>query len=60
MMSEWDELLDTAIKREINSRAVYLAGEKVAGDPAAKALMKELAEDEIKHIEYLEKIKKEG
>ncbi len=60
MPDELNKLLDTAIDREINSRALYLAGEKVAGDPAAKALMKELADEEMKHTEYLKKIKEGG
>ncbi len=60
MPDELNELLDKAIDREINSRALYLAGEKVAGDPAAKELMKGLADEELQHTEYLKKIKEGG
>lgn len=60
MPDELNELLDTAIDREIDSRALYLAGEKAAGVPAAKTLMKELADEELQHTEYLKKIKQTG
>ena len=43
MRDELTELLDTAIYKEIASQAFYIAGQDKTNDPAAKALMKELA-----------------
>ncbi|MFC1892877.1 ferritin family protein [Chloroflexota bacterium] len=60
MKDELAELLDTAIYKEIVSQAFYMAGQDRTQDPAAKALMKELAEDELKHSQRLKNIREEG
>ena len=54
------ELLDTAMYREIASQAFYVAGQSRTEDPGAKALMKELAEEEAKHSEWLKNLKEKG
>jgi rubrerythrin len=51
------ELLDTAIYKEIASQAFYVAGQRKTEDPGAKALMKELAEEELKHSQLLKILK---
>jgi len=45
MPDELTELLDTAIYKEIASQATYTAGQSKTRDPAARALMKELADE---------------
>ena len=59
-MDELTELLDTAIYKEIASQAFYTAGQKTTQDPGAKALMKELAAEELKHSKWLKDIKERG
>jgi rubrerythrin len=54
------ELLDTAIYKEIASQAFYIAGQSKIQDPGAKALMKELAEEELKHSQWLKNLKDSG
>jgi len=51
------ELLDTALYKEIASQAFYIAGQSRTEDPGAKALMKELAEEEFKHSQLLKRLK---
>lgn len=60
MPDDLTELLDTAIYKEIAAQAVYEAGIKKTNDPAAKALMKELAREELGHTRKLKKLKEEG
>lgn len=60
MSDELTELLDAAISKEIASRAFYIAGQGKTQDPGAKALMKELAEEELKHSQLLKGIKEKG
>ena len=60
MRDELTELLDTAIYKEIASQAFYIAGQDKTDDPAAKALMKELAGEELKHARWLEALKEKG
>jgi len=60
MADELAELLDTAIYKEIASQAFYIAGQSKTQDPGAKALLKELAEEELKHTELLKSIKEKG
>ena len=60
MPDELTELLDTAIYKEIASQAFYIAGQKKTQDPGAKALMKELAGEELKHSELLKNLKERG
>ncbi len=60
MPDESDELLDTAIYKEIASQAFYIAGQNETQDPGAKILMKELAEEERKHTQRLKDLKAKG
>lgn len=59
MSDELDELLDTAIYREIASQALYIAGQNHTEDPGARALMKELAEEELSHAQLLKGLKEQ-
>ena len=60
MSDELIELLDAAMYKEIASQAGYIAGQKQTQDPAARALMKELAEAELKHLQWLKNLKERG
>ncbi len=60
MPDELVELLDTAIYKEIASQAFYIAGQSKTQDPAARALMKELAQEELKHSQWLKNLKEKG
>jgi hypothetical protein len=60
MPDELTELLDMAIYKEIASQAFYIAGQNKTQDPGARELMKELAEQELKHAERLKKLKEKG
>jgi rubrerythrin len=57
---ELAELLDTAIYKEIASQAFYIAGQNKTEDPGARALMRELAQEELKHAQWLEALKEKG
>ena len=57
MTNEVNELLDTAIYREIASQAQYIAGQKLTDDPGVQALLKELAEEELRHCRRLKNLK---
>ncbi len=57
MPDELTDLLDAAMYKEIASQAFYIAGQKKTRDPAARALMKELAEAELKHLQWLKNLK---
>ncbi len=60
MSDELTELLDAAMYKEIASQAFYIAGHRKTQDPGAKALMKELAEEELKHLQWLKNLKEKG
>ena len=60
MPDEAAELLDTAIYKEIASQAFYIAGQDKTDDPGARALMKELAQEELRHAQWLEALKEKG
>ena len=60
MPDELADLWDTAIYKEIVSQAFYIAGGKKTQDPGAKAVMKELAEEELKHLQLLKNLKEKG
>jgi len=53
MQDELSELLQTAMYKEIASQAFYIAGQDRTDDPGAKELMKELAEEELHHLQML-------
>jgi rubrerythrin len=59
-MSEIDDLLEAAMMKEVASQSFYLAEEKSSGDPGVAALMKDLAAEESKHLEWLRRIKDKG
>ena len=60
MPDELAELLDSAIYKEIASQAVYEAAQSKTEDPGVKALLKELAKEELGHAERLKKLKEQG
>jgi len=60
MRDELTELLDAAIYKEIASQAFYIAGQNNTQDPGAKVLMKELAKEELRHSQWLKKLKEKG
>ena len=60
MLDELTDLLDTAQYKEIASQALYTAAQDKTEDPGARALMKELAEEELKHSQWLKRLKEEG
>ncbi len=53
MQDELSELLQTAIYEEIASQAFYSAAQSKTDDPGAKALLAELAEEELRHSQVL-------
>ena len=57
MQNEVAELLESAIYKEIASQAFYEAGQRNTDDPGARALMKELAEAELHHIEMMKELR---
>lgn len=60
MPDELTDLWDTAIYKEIASQAFYIAGQNKTQDPTAKALMKRLAREELKHSQWLKNLKEKG
>ena len=60
MADELTDLLDTALYKEIASQAVYTAAQGKTDDPGARALMKELAEEELKHSQAIKRLKEAG
>ncbi len=60
MPAEIDELLDAAMYKEIASQAFYIASQGKAEDPGARALLQELAAEELRHSQWLKKLKEDG
>lgn len=60
MPDELDELLDTAMYKEIVSQALYIAGQSGTQDTGARTLMKELAKEELKHSLWLKSLQEKG
>ena len=60
MLDELAELIDSDIYKEISSRALYEAAQSTTSDPGARALLKELAEQEARHSELLKNFKEKG
>lgn len=56
MQDELSELLQTARYKEVASQAFYIAGQNKTDDPGAKALMKELVEEELRHSQMLKEL----
>ena len=56
MQDELRELLEAAMYREIASQAFYIAGQNNTEDAGVKALMKELAEEESRHLQMLKEV----
>ncbi len=57
---ELTQVFDTAIYKEIASEAFYIAGQSRTQDSGARALMRELASEELKHSEHLKELKDSG
>ena len=57
MQDELSELLEAAMYKEVASQAFYIAGQNNTDDPGAKALMKDLAEAELSHLQMLKEMK---
>ena len=57
MSDELTELLETAMYKEIAAEAFYSVGQNNTDNAGAKSLMKELAEDELRHLEILKGLK---
>ncbi len=57
MENEYTDLLDTAIYKEIASEALYIAMKEKTEDPGAGMLLQELAEEEKKHVRWLNDFK---
>jgi rubrerythrin len=57
MPDELNELLDTAIYKEIAANAVYIATQKKTDDGGTIALLQELADEEMKHSQWLKDLK---
>lgn len=60
MIDEVTGLLDIAMDREIVSQSFYLAGQKKTQDPGAIQLMKEMAEQEFRHYQWIKEFKEKG
>lgn len=60
MLDEMTELWDTAIYKEIASQALYDAGQSKTEDLSARVLMRELAQEELQHSQYLKDMKEQG
>lgn len=60
MRDELSELFETAIYKEVASQAFYEAGQSRTDDPGARALMKELAEEEGHHSQVLKGLRDRG
>ena len=56
MQDELRELLEAAMYKEIASQAFYIAGQNGTEDPGAKALMRELSEAELHHLQMLKEV----
>lgn len=60
MNEEIQELLESAIYKEIASEALYRNYAKLTGDPSAAQLILELADEEKKHTSWLTSLKDKG
>jgi len=60
MADEFSDLWDSAIYKEMASQSLYLEAQRDTDDPAAKAMLAELAAEELKHVEILRKMKEAG
>ena len=57
MQDEFTELLETAMYKEVASQAFYEAGQNQTDDPGARALMRELAQAELRHTQMLKELR---
>ncbi|MBM3132143.1 MAG: rubrerythrin [Chloroflexi bacterium] len=60
MREEVKDLLEAAMYKEVAAQATYAAAQKETDDPGARRLLKELAEDEGRHLQILKDIKESG
>ena len=56
MNDELKNLIDTAMRREIESRALYEVAQAKSNNPIAKKLFKALAGEEEQHLEMIKKL----
>jgi len=59
-MSEIEDLLEAAMYQEVATQAFYIAGQSLSPDAGVKALLRDLAAEEYKHLEWLKEIKEKG
>ncbi len=55
-----EAVLDTAIRLETRSEQIYRQAAEIVSVPGAKTLLRELAEEEVRHKELLEGVKASG
>lgn len=55
-----DKVLDTAIRLEIQSERMYRDAAETIDTPGGRALLEELAEEEVRHRDMLEGVKASG
>jgi rubrerythrin len=60
MEDEIIDLLDSAIYKEIAAEALYLALQSKTADPGASALMREMADEEKRHAQWITVLRDEG
>jgi rubrerythrin len=60
MIDELTNLLDIAMDREIVSQSFYIAGQKKTQDAGAIQLMRELADQELRHYNWIKNFKGKG
>ena len=59
MNDEINDLLEAAMYKEIAAQAMYEAAQDQTSDTGAKALLKELADDETRHLRTLKDLKEQ-
>lgn len=59
-MTEIEEILEAAMYKEIASQALYTAAQTLSAEPAVMAMLKDLADEEQKHLEWLKKFRENG
>ena len=60
MPDELTELLETAIYKEVASQAFYIAGQDKTPDLGARALLAELAKEELGHSQRMKELRDSG
>ncbi|MBI4284488.1 MAG: ferritin family protein [Chloroflexi bacterium] len=60
MLDELTELIDAAMYKEITANAFYTAAQSRTEDAGARAMLQELAEEELGHLQKLKALKEKG